>query len=66
MIQQTIYRLTLDENGVEDSRDYSLRAYAEDDFAKAKRRKGVFSARIRKFDFIGDAGATVLFWERDV
>ncbi len=45
---QQVYRLTLDEHGVEDIQDFTLGLDGIDAFNRAKRRKTVFTARLER------------------
>jgi hypothetical protein len=45
---QQVYRLTLDENGIEDVQDFTLGLDGIAAFKQAKRRKTVYTARLER------------------
>lgn len=47
----TVYRLTLDENGIEDVRDFTIFEDASDECEKALCRRSVFSVRLEELTY---------------
>lgn len=62
-INLAVYRLTLDENGVDDASDFETLRAAEAAFAKAIKRKSVFSARLTLYRSTGK-NEELAYWER--
>ena len=61
----TLYRVSIDENGQDDCRDYASRDIAVAEFKKARARNTVFSARVQQLDDeTYELGPVILSFER--